>query len=170
LLRAEIPAELGYLHMDQKFAAFVETLAPKLTQLLAMPPLHYSELPVQMPLSGVYLFSEGQKHLYVGRSNDLRSRYGRHCRPGATHRQAAFAFQLARHQTGMTVASYKPGSGSREGLMEQPEFLEAFVSAKARIHQMDYRYVAESDQTCQALLEIYCSVALSTPFNDFGTH
>jgi hypothetical protein len=35
---------------------------------------------------------------------------------------------------------------------------------------MDYRYVAEHDQTCQALLEIYCSVALATPFNDFGTH
>jgi hypothetical protein len=92
------------------------------------------------------------------------------CRPGATHRQAAFAFQLARLQTGLKDASYKPGAGSRAGLMELPEFAAAFVSAKARIREMDYRYVAESDQTCQALLEIYCSVALATPFNDFGTH
>ena len=156
--------------MDQKFAAFVETLTPKLTQLLTMTPLRYGELPRDMPLSGVYVFSEGGTHLYVGRSNNLRSRHGRHCRPGATHRQAAFAFQLARHQTGLKAASYKPGSGSRAGLIEQPAFLEAFVSAKARIRQMDYRFVAESDQTCQALLEIYCSVALATPFNDFGTH
>jgi hypothetical protein len=156
--------------MDRKFAAFVETLAPKLTQLLEMPPLRYGQLPIDMPVSGVYLFSEGNTHLYVRRSNTLRGRHGRHCRPGATHRQAAFAFQLARHQTGVKEASYKPGAGSRAGLMELPEFNAAFVSAKARIREMDYRYVAEFDQTCQALLEIYCSVALATPFNDFGTH
>jgi hypothetical protein len=54
--------------------------------------------------------------------------------------------------------------------MELPEFKEAFVFAKFRIRNMDYRFVAEADQTCQALLEIYCSVALATPSNDFGTH
>jgi hypothetical protein len=156
--------------MDKKFAAFVETLAPKLTQLLEMSPLKHGELPLDMPLSGVYWFSEGQTHLYVGRSNNLRSRYGRHCSPGATHRQAAFAFPLARRQTGMLEASYMPGSESREGLLELPEFKQAFADAKARIREMDYRYVVEFDQTCQALLEIYCSVALATPFNDFGTH
>ena len=35
---------------------------------------------------------------------------------------------------------------------------------------MEYRYVEETDQIRQALLEIYCSVALDTPYNDFGTH
>jgi hypothetical protein len=57
--------------MDKKFAAFVETLAPKLTLLLAMPTLKYGALPLDMPLCGVYLFSEGTRHLYVGRSNNL---------------------------------------------------------------------------------------------------
>jgi hypothetical protein len=61
-------------------------------QLLAMKPLPYGALPRSMPTSGVYLFTENGKHLYVGRSNALRGRHGRHCRPGATHRQAAFAF------------------------------------------------------------------------------
>jgi len=28
----------------------------------------------------------------------------------------------------------------------------------------------EVDQTRQALLEIYCAVALATPYNDFATH
>jgi hypothetical protein len=123
--------------MDRKFAAFVETLAPKLTQLLEMPPLRYGQLPIDMPVSGVYLFSEGNTHLYVRRSNTLRGRHGRHCRPGATHRQAAFAFQLARHQTGVKEASYKPGAGSRAGLMELPEFNAAFVclrSNEVRLH------------------------------------
>ena len=123
--------------MDRKFAAFVETLAPKLTQLLEMPPLRYGQLPIDMPVSGVCLFSEGNTHLYVRRSNTLRGRHGRHCRPGATHRQAAFAFQLARHQTGVKEASYKPGAGSRAGLMELPEFNAAFVclrSNEVRLH------------------------------------
>lgn len=156
--------------MNKKFATFVESLAPKLTQLTAMPPLKYGELPRDMPLSGVYLFSEGGTHLYVGRSNTLRQRHGRHCRPGATHRQAAFAFLLAREETGLLTAAYRAGEGSRAGLIEQPLFREAFIAAKARIRAMDYRFVEEADQTRQALLEIYCAVALGTPYISFGTH
>jgi hypothetical protein len=91
--------------MDVEFAAFVETLTPKLTQHLEMSPLRYGEPPADMPLSGVHLFSEGGTYFYVGRSNSLRGRHGRRCRQGATYRQAAFAFQLARHQTGSKVAS-----------------------------------------------------------------
>ena len=156
--------------MDAKFATFVESLAPKLAELIAMPPLKYGSLPLDMPKSGVYLFSEKQRHLYVGRSNTLRQRHGRHCRPGATHRQAAFAFLLAREQTGLTTASYRAGEGSRAGLMEQPAFRDAFIASKGRIREMEYRFVEETDQTCQALLEIYCAVVLGTPYNDFGTH
>ena len=65
--------------MNPKFAALVETLAPKLKQLRAMQPLSYGMLPRDMPKSGVCLFTDDGQHLYVGRSNDLRGRYGRHC-------------------------------------------------------------------------------------------
>jgi hypothetical protein len=51
-----------------------------------------------------------------------------------------------------------------------PEFAEAFTAAKARIREMEYRYVEETDQNRQALLEIYSAVVLATPYNDFGTH
>jgi hypothetical protein len=122
-----------------------------------------------MPERGVYLFTEAGRHLYVGRSNTLRGRYGRHCRPGATHRQAAFAFQLAREKTGNKEAAYRT-EGGRDWLMDQPDFLAAFEEAKAGIRAMEYRYVEETDQNCQALLEIYCAVVLATPYNDFGTH
>ncbi len=70
----------------------------------------------------------------------------------------------------MTTAAYRAGDGSRAGLIEQPVFRDAFIAAKERIRQMDYRFVAEPDQICQALLEIYCAVALGTPYNSFGTH
>ena len=156
--------------MDPKFATLVETLAPKLERLLATPPLRYGELPRDMPTSGVYLFTENGRHLYVGRSNVLRHRYGRHCRPGATHRQAAFAFQLARKATGRTIAAYRAGEGSRDGLILEPVFAAAFEAAKKQIRAMEYRYVEETDQNRQALLEIYCAVVLATPYNDFGTH
>jgi hypothetical protein len=123
-----------------------------------------------MPSSGVYLFTENGKHLYVGRSNVMRKRYGRHCLPGATHRSAAFAFLLARNATGLTKASYIAGEHSRAGLMQNPVFMAAFKAAKERIRAMEYRYVEEADQNRQVLLEIYCAIVLSTPFNDFRTH
>jgi hypothetical protein len=156
--------------MDQKFATLVETLAPRLEQLRAMRPLRYGTLPTTMPRSGIYLFTESGKHLYVGRSNRLRARYSLHCRQGSQHNQATFAFQLARGVTGRTTAAYRAGEGSRAGLMLDPAFATAFDDAKKRIRGMEYRYVEEPDQNRQALLEIYCAVVLATPYNDFGTH
>jgi len=83
---------------------------------------------------------------------------------------AAFAFLLARKQTGIQKASYKPDDQSRTGLIKNPKFLKAFENAKERIRNMEYRFVEETDQLRQALLEIYCSTVLRTPHNDFKTH
>jgi hypothetical protein len=156
--------------MDAVFKAHVEALWPKLDYLLAMSPVKPTALPQKMPLAGVYLLSENGRHLYVGRSNGIRRRIGRHCRPGATHRVAAFAFRIAREATGNLVATYKKGDGSRTGLMENDAFVNAFTAAKARIRSMDLRFVEESNPVRQALLEIYVSVVLATPYNDFDTH
>jgi hypothetical protein len=156
--------------MHPTFATLLEGLHPKFERLIAMPPYRAGSLPKLMPKQGVYLFSEGDLHLYVGRSNKIRSRYGRHCNPGATHRMAAFAFKLAREATGNLVATYKAGEFSRNGLMLNPDFSSAFVAAKARIREMDFRFVEETDQNAQALLEIYCTLALNARYNDFNTH
>lgn len=156
--------------MHPTFTRLLEGLHPKYERLIAMPPCTAGRLPKPMPKQGVYLFSEGGYHLYVGRSNNIRGRYGRHCNPGATHRMAAFAFKLAREMTGKTIASYRAGEDSREGLMLNPEFISAFKAAKTRIRNMEFRYVEETDQNAQALLEIYCTLALNARFNDFDTH
>jgi excinuclease UvrABC nuclease subunit len=134
-----------------------------------MEPTAFSTLPRKMPGGGIYLFSDGLQHLYVGRSRNLRSRLGRHCLPGATHRMAAFAFRLAREATGRLKASYTT-KGSRADLMENPHFRAAFEAAKTRIQRMDVRFVAEGDPLRQTLLEIYAAVTLATPYNDFNTH
>jgi hypothetical protein len=157
--------------MHPKFAAVIESLQEKFDKLLAGPTYNFVELPKRMPESGVYLFSEGSTHHYVGRSNDLRKRYLLHCRPGSQQNQATFAFKLAREAVGIREAAYKAGASSRAGLAADPDFQMAFSAAKERLRGMDFRYVEETDQTRQALLEAYCAIVLDTQRrNDFDTH
>ena len=156
--------------MHPNFAAIIEQLHAPFERLIAQTPIIIGRFPADMAQRGVYLFSEGPRHLYVGRTNDIRGRYGRHCNPGATHRTAAFAFRLAREATGQLKATYKPGEGSRNALIADAKFAAAFVAAKQRIREMDFRWTEESDPLRQCLLEVYCAVALETPYNDFDNH
>ncbi len=156
--------------MDSQFISYIEALKPKLIELLKMPPVTPEILPKIMPEKGIYLLSEGEQHLYVGRSNNIRKRIARHSNPGATHRMAAFAFRLAREKTGYRKATYKKGEGSRDSLMQDPIFIASFSSAKERIRKMSLRFVEEANPVTQALLEIYVAVVLNTPYNDFDNH
>jgi hypothetical protein len=155
--------------MNADFARFVETLEPKFRALVAMKPVRYAGLPSQMPERGIYLFSEGASHLYVGRTNRIRRRLAGHCRPSSTHFSATFAFRVARKETGLLKATYKT-QGSRAELVKDPIFGPAFQAAKVRLAGMDLRFVEEGDPVRQALLEIYVAVLLKTPFNDFDNH
>ena len=134
-----------------------------------MTPVSVPSLPREMPSAGIYLFSEGDKHLYVGRTNRLRERLQEHCQPGSDHYSATFAFRLAREATGNLSASYTK-KGSRSALEKDPEFQVAFTNAKERVRRMQIRFVSEAGSLRQALLEIYISVCLETPHNDFDTH
>lgn len=119
-----------------------------------------------MPGSGLYLFSEPGRHLYVGRTDRLRARILEHGRPSSTHSSAAFAFKLARLKAGLTRASYKP-TNSRADLESQDVFGRFFREAKYRVARMQIRFVEESDPAKQALLEIYAAVSLHTKYNEF---
>jgi len=160
--------------MNEKFAAFVERLHPAYVKLISRAPVAGGAAPdfgvgELTAKRGVYLFSENGKHPYVGRSNRLFGRYKNHWGPKKMEREAAFAFKLAREAMGITKATYKK-EGSRRNLALDQTFGKAFVAAKERIRAMEYRWVEEVDPTCQCLLEVYVSVALSTPYNDFDTH
>lgn len=155
--------------MHPKFAKIIPTVHEAYLRLIAMKPVKRSALPATMPTCGVYLFSEGGRHLYVGRSNGIRKRIGRHCRPSAAHWMATFAFRLARKKTRRLTATYRQ-KGSRADLLNDPAFAKAFREAKVRIQRMDIRFVEETDQTRQTLLELYAATALATPYNDFNTH
>ena len=62
------------------------------------------------------------------------------------------------------------GDDSRTRLMLNPEFRAAFDAANSRIREMEFRFVEETDQNAQALLEIYCTLAHNAKYNDFNTH
>jgi hypothetical protein len=153
--------------MNRKFIQAVESLKPKCDALLAMDPVHFGALPQRMPKAGVYLFSEGTRHLYAGRTNGLRARLQGHVRD--SHNTATLAFLIARIETGNLKASYKP-RGSRADLLRAPIFRAAFNRARERIRQMDIRYVQESDPVRQALLEIYVALASGAQHNSFDNH
>ena len=144
-------------------------LQPDLERLLAAPAATTETLAKNVPTQGVYLFSEQERYLYVGRSNRLRARIRRHGAEASKQNVAAFAFRLAREATGKTVATYKT-QGSRRDLVTDPLFARAFSDAKARIRRMSVRYIEETDQLRQALLEMYVALVLVTPYNDFDTH
>jgi hypothetical protein len=156
--------------MNHTFLRYIQQLDRKVDELLASPAYKYGSLPRRgVPKSGIYLFSDGPEHLYVGRSNRMRTRLGSHCRDSSRHNAASFAFRLARHDTGMTEAAYTSW-GSRDVLSTDLEFVKSFREAKAYLKTLDIRFVEESHQTIQALLEIYAAIRLETPHNDFNTH
>jgi hypothetical protein len=155
--------------LHKTFKAHVRGLEAKRRELVSMQPATRDALPRVMPRQGVYLLSEEGRHLYVGRSNGIRKRIGRHCRLSAKHNMASFAFQLAKEKLGIGRATYRKGQ-ARSDMANQELFAREFAAAKVRIRSMQVRYVEEKDPIRQALLEIYVSVVHGTPYNDFDTH
>jgi predicted GIY-YIG superfamily endonuclease len=150
--------------MHEKFQPYVEELESKLQQLLSMKPKTPLTLPRRMPQMGVYLFSEEDKHLYVGRTRRLKQRI----KEQANILGAPFGFRLAREETGFVTATYMR-KGSRDDLFLKPEFAKALEDAQKRIRNMNVQYVEVTDPIKQTLLEVYVAVVLETPHNKFET-
>jgi predicted GIY-YIG superfamily endonuclease len=155
--------------MHEAFRQYAESMHPSFERLMAMVPVTIRTLPKGAPSQCIYLFSEGTRHLYVGRTRNLRQRLRQHSIPAAQHNQAVFAFRIARETTGRLVADYS-AEGSRVALSLATDFGAAFSKAKERVRSMDVRFLEETDPLRQALLEIYVSIVLKTPYNDFCTH
>lgn len=151
------------------FKRYIDSLEPSFKRLLNMKPVTVATLPANMPSAGIYLFSEGANHLYVGRTNSIRKRLQNHCRPSSSLNKATFAFRITRQLTGKTQATYS-SQGSRSSLEQDSIFNALFLEQKQRIREMDVRFVSEPDSMRQALLEMYASVSLSTAHNDFDNH
>lgn len=150
--------------IDKRFLDIAQALANACWKLQHAPSSRLSSVPRGVP--GIYLLSEGEKHLYVGRGKDIARRLDLHRWGGSE--QASFAFKLAREATGKLKPTYRK-EGSRKDLMNDARFNAAFKEAKQRISGMKVRYVREDDAVRQTLLELYVAVVLETPYNDFNT-
>jgi hypothetical protein len=152
--------------MHLKFASLADSLHPLFERLTVAEPHTGSQpLPLGVPNCGVYLFSEGDRHLYVGRTDRLRARHREHW--AGNPNDAPFAFKLARYATNNLG---KGGGLTRKKLCQNAEFLAAFRSAQERIARMQFRWVEEREANRQCLLEIYATVVLDAEYNDFGNH
>jgi hypothetical protein len=153
--------------MDEKFKTLIEGLPRKYEELLSMTPLTIATIRSDCPTGGIYLFTENNVHLYVGRTKRLiKVRLKNHV---STADDCPFAWRLAREKTGNVKASYKT-NGSRKHLLSQPAFKKAYEEAKDRIRNMGVRYVGEADPLKQTLLEVYVAVVSNAKYNDFDTH
>jgi predicted GIY-YIG superfamily endonuclease len=127
--------------MSPEFQQAVESLHSKCEQLAESSP--YEE-GATLPERGVYLFSENGKPFYVGRSNNIAQRRRQHTRRCSQTNQAALAALMAREETGREIDYRK---GARERLLQDQEFMDAFRKAKERVRAMEFRAVAEPEQT-----------------------
>ena len=119
-------------------------------------------------ISGVYLFSDGDNHLYVGRSKRIRDRYSDHTRKSSSMNDAPFAVLLAREKLNLK-RTYR-GEHTRAKLIQDDAFKAAFQAAKERILGLSFRYVEEPDPLRQTLLECYVAIACNAKHNSFETH
>ena len=103
---------------------------------------------------------------YVGRTDNLGQRMGNHLSADPT--QASLAVKIARKALGLKP-TYKRGGRFKDLMQRDPDVLEAFSAARVRVKSMAVRFVFESDPVRQALLEIYASVSLGTPLNNWKT-
>lgn len=151
--------------MNPKFASLVESLEPSFQRLIACPP-HTGRggLPPGLPERAVYLFSDADEHLYVGRTNRLRARHREHI--SGRHNDAPFAFKLARETTRHQIHDKL----TRAHLELHPLFTPAFAEARKRVELMQFRWVEETDPNRQCLLEIYATIVLGASYNDFDNH
>lgn len=152
-----------------RFEELVAQLPHLLEELLACPPHIAGERPTVPRVSGVYLFSEGGRPLYVGRTRDCRRRLADHTRPSSRENSAPFAFNLTRRDLD---EGGQRAMGTRAEVAAHLAFSEKFAMAKQRVRRMEFRFVAISDPALSTIFEVYASIALGTEgdYNLFETH
>lgn len=156
--------------MHEKFRLLTEGLHEKYEQLMRSQPLRTDQLPPKGKGAGVYTFTEKGQVIYVGRTGNVKQRFGQHTGDGALHNQAALAFKFAKQALNIPKPTYKNDENSRRNLMLNAAFMEVFLAQKRRLRNLEFRFIEETNPTRQALLEIYVSEVCESPNNDFDNH
>lgn len=139
-------------------------IKPAFRQLVERDPfrLDRNPSPIRKGQAGVYCLYESDRALYVGRGRDLRQRLANHRSSSLT--AASLAVKMARIEA-RQPARYTSETKAETLLTTCPPFKAAFERARARIQEMQVRYVEMNDGedgVRQALLEIYAACELGT--------
>jgi len=122
----------------------------------------------KVPKKGVYIFYNKENHpLYVGRSDSMRTRLLVHNRPSSGHNAATFAFLLAKE---IWDPSHHDDTRTREQLEADDKFSQLYSEKKKDVAAMQVRVIEIAGPASQALFEIYASLELDTPYNDWENH
>ena len=152
--------------VNEEFGKLVNQLPHLLEQLVSSAALDRSKSR-RLPKRGTYVFYEGGKALYVGRSNRMKDRILEHGRPSSHRYSATFAFRLAKEaakQKGIDLGK----TGAQ--LEEDAAFVDLFSQARERVSGMSVRAVEIKGAIGQTLFEVYAALELKTPHNDFDSH
>jgi predicted GIY-YIG superfamily endonuclease len=144
----------------KKFPGWLEVLQKS-------PALSREELS-SVPDQGIYVYyDKNDRPLYVGRSDRMRKRLLQHSRPSSGHNSATFAFILTKQKMPYNTLSHKK---SRSDLQIEDQFSQMFYAAKDEVARMRVRVIEIVNPVEQALFEIYVSLELATPYNDWENH
>jgi hypothetical protein len=161
-------------HVDQqegleRFRTEVEGRLPGLVEELVACAPHRRGVDQAPTAPGIYLYSEDDQQMYVGRTRDLSRRWADHTRPSSGINSASFAFNIAKKAA---AAHGEDVAIARSRLAVEPVFARAFVEAKARVREMDYRFVRVDSPVLSTVGEVYAAMVLGTEgdFNEFETH
>lgn len=155
--------------MKEKFKNITDKMPLLLQSLLKQPPIIIDDIGITpVPQKGVYVFFEGDKPIYVGRSNRMKQRLKEHSQKGSDRYSATLAFRIAKQE--YFNSQKEKGRKTNEQLMENSVFREKFEAAKSMIAKTRIRFIEIEDQVEQTIFEIYAALVLDTELNDFSTH
>lgn len=155
--------------MKERFKDLASKMPMRLKSLLEQPPITIDDIGItDMPQKGIYVFFEGNKPIYVGRSNRMKKRLKEHSQRSSDHYSATLAFRITKQEYLSSQTDIKRPTNKQ--LMDDSVFREKFEAAKHRIAKTQIRFIGIESQAEQAILEIYAALELNTEFNDFRTH
>jgi len=153
--------------MSKEWNGLVKRMPALLKELTSQPLRPWNDRGI-LPRKGVYVFYEGEKPMYVGRTNSMSRRLQRHGNPSSGHNSATFAFIIAKREAvkrGMNVRM------SRSQLEVARAFTKLYLKAKTRVAKMPVRVIEINDPIVQTLFEVYVAMCLDTKeYNNFDTH
>ena len=152
--------------MNDELRSLLDRMEPLLVKLKACQAEPFATRK-KLPDRGVYVFYEGDKALYVGRSNQIWTRIRQHGVLSATHGQANFAFRLLAKEHRLEIGH----SARSERSQIAKKYDKEFRDQKQRVRKMTTKAVEITDDPESYFFEAYAILALGTiELNRFEPH